>query len=283
MMAILDKAEHVQSELSKAEGIRRAVAMASGLVELQQAMSPDVVAVLMALQGNPMGFRTDKVYPPETVKACAISALLSGAFLVDDEWQIIAGNTYLGQKFFLRKLREYPGVTDVEITIDLPENITPSVLVCGGYAACKKDGKRVEVFARKSEKFGDSRIAVTAHKGDIDQAQGKAKKRLAQRLYERIAGVTITDDGLPDEGEPAGSLSDAIDWKAELYAHGGPDCWTVKCGRRIYQASESAKPIEGIAAELAEAREQIGNAIDQRAYDTLERYAGSFLPETTNA
>jgi len=193
-MAILDKAEHVQAELTKAEGMSRAVAMACGLVELQEAMSDDVVSVLMSLQGNPMGFRSDKIYPPEVVKACAISALLSGAYLVDDEWQIIAGQCYLGQKYFMRKIREYPGVTDVEITIDLPEALTPTLLVCGGYARCRKGGKRVEVFARKSDKFGDSRIAVTAHKGDIDQSQGKAKKRLAQRLYERIAGVTITDE-----------------------------------------------------------------------------------------
>jgi len=285
-MAILDKAEHVQAELTKAEGMSRAVAMACGLVELQEAMSDDVVSVLMSLQGNPMGFRSDKIYPPEVVKACAISALLSGAYLVDDEWQIIAGQCYLGQKYFLRKIREYPGVTDVEITIDLPEALTPTLLVCGGYARCRKGGKRVEVFARKSDKFGDSRIAVTAHKGDIDQAQGKAKKRLAQRLYERIAGVTITDEDpvlesidvltVEPPAAPPSAPPATVNWKDELYIHGGPESYTVKCGRRIHEAAKGANPIASIAAHLEEARGMIGGTIEQRAYNTLERYAASF-------
>ena len=304
-MAIVDKAAHVQHELSKAEGMQRAVAMACGLVELQSAMSDDVVAVLMALQGNPQGFRADKTYPVEVVKACAIQAMMHGAYLVDDEWQIIAGNCYLGQRFFLRKLSEYPGVTDVEITVDLPETLTPTLLVCGGYASCRKDGKRVEVFARKSEKFGDSRIAVTAHNGDIDQAQGKVRKRLAQRLYERIAGVIITDDA--DSGstvtvvEPtsavATSTADAIptnvvvdappklersdesqertdqQWSQEAMRHelgGGPDGLLIQQMRRIFKASDTK---QRRAALNAAKRHQETGEIDQRGFETLERYA----------
>lgn len=297
MMAILDTAEKVQSGLSKAEGMQRAVAMACGLVELQAAMSDDVVAVLMALQGNPMGFRSDKVYPPETVKACAISALLSGAYLVDDEWQIISGQCYLGQRYFLRKLREYPGVTDLEVVVEIPEQITPTLLYVSGLARCRVNGIEVAVYAKKSEKHGDSRIAVTAYKGDLDQAQGKARKRLAQRLYERIAGVVISDvlGDQPEELESASVLTletdtvsetavpaEEIDWKSELYAHGGPDSFTVKCGRRMYVESQSAKPMDGIAAQLMEARDNVGDLIDQRAYDTLERY-GAWLIDQVKA
>ena len=260
--------------------------MAAGLLQLQNAMSDEVVAVLMALQGNPLGFRVDKTYPPDMVKACAIQALMHGAYLVDDEWQIISGQCYLGQKYYVRRLKEYPGVTDIQIDIELPEALNDRILLVGGYARCRKGGRLVEVFARKSEQFGDSRVAVTAHKGDIDQAQGKAKKRMAQKLFERIAGVQITDAeesvqvrlirDEPPEAAPRQithtAEPEAVDWQAELLSHGGKDSQVFQIGVLLRDAPTQ----DDRDAILRAAHDHMRDGkIDFRGYDTLVRYAGS--------
>jgi len=207
MLAIRDVATTVQREIMESEGFERSLAIATGLVAIHDAFTDDTVAVLMSLKGTDIGFKTDKEYSAEVIKGAAIRALMHGAYLHGNEFNVIAGQCYLTQAFFLRKLREYPGLTDLVIDIDTPEAVGEKgkqiQMRVGGYASCKVDGKAVELYCRQHPKYGDQRVTVVSFDGDFDQAIGKAKKRIAQKLYERIAGVTLSDDS---ESTPAPSV-----------------------------------------------------------------------------
>ncbi len=290
MKAIQATALQVQQELMTAEGFERTLTLATGLVALQEAMTDETVAVLKALEGNEVGFKTDKDgkgggYDAQTIKECAVRALLHGAHLHGNEFNIIAGGCYLTQQYYLRRLREYPDVSDVQIDVDIPVRGDNSdrnvVMLVGGYASCKVDGKKVEIYARESNKFGDQRIAVSAFQGDIDQAQGKAKKRLAQRLYERIAGVAISE-----ESESGGSVlvveaeapaiehekpaTNAVDWSKELMSHGGKESVVFEIGCMLRDAPSDADRADVMAAAKNHLKD---GGLDQRGFDTLKRYA----------
>ena len=72
----------------------RAFQMAAGIRMLKAAITKEMMADLMDLQGSPLGFRTDKDkdggYPEAVVKECAIEAALRGAYWVGNEFNIIA-------------------------------------------------------------------------------------------------------------------------------------------------------------------------------------------------
>lgn len=289
MLAIQKVAQEVQQEILTSTGFAQSVAVATGLISIYDAITDDTVAVLMALQGNPMGFKADKTYPAEVVKQCAVRAVLQGAYLHGDEFNIIAGECYLGQKFFLRKLREFPGLTDLVIDVDSPsdgkEVGNQTQLKVGGYASCKVDGKFVELYCRQHEKYGDQRMAVVAYKGDIDQAMGKAKKRIAQKLYERISGVTLSNDGesaAVTVVEPAAIESKQVEREPALQSvPGNPDATTINWAAEfeLYKVTEQAVLLrdsptdEDRTSVMTAAKAMVSDGkLDQKGYDCLQRY-----------
>ena len=288
MENLLTVAESVQRELVNAEGVKRTIAMATGLVAIRDSMGDDVLATLSALQNSPMGFRTDssKGYPAEVLRDCCTHALLHGAYLVDDEFQIIAGQCYLGQKFYMRKLREYPGVSDVQVDVEIPTVGSQLegqkgnwVMLVGGYASCNVDGKKVEVYARKDPKFGDSRIAVTAFNRGIDMAQGKAKKRLYQKLYERVAGVEITEgEGEVILVEPEPERSDEEMLRDNVRSYGDQ---AVEIGRMIVSAPTPEERANVLTAAFEHKK---AGDLKAPAYEALRRLAEFHgLPDAESA
>jgi hypothetical protein len=288
MQKVTALAEVIRQDMGSEDELTRMLAVANGLVQLQDAMSDDAVALVMSLQGHELGFKTDKDssggYPAEVVKAITVRALMHGAKLINNEFNIIARGLYLTQGFFLRKLREFPGLTDLVIDVDAPDAGTLTgknrVFLIGGYASCKVNGKLVEVFCRKTERFGDQRVTVKAYDNDTatDGAMGKAKKRIAQKLYERIAGVQLSDDDdTPTDSsvtvvEPAKKTIEqsppkSRDWKTELSEHG-----VIDQGSLIRDAPTA----EDITSVLNAAKSQAESAeITHDAYRVLVDYASS--------
>lgn len=291
MLAIRDVAMEVQKEIMESEGFEKSIAIATGLVAIHDAFTDDTVAVLMSLMGTDIGFKADKTdYPVDTIKQAAIRALMHGAYLHGNEFNVIAGQCYLTQAYFLRKLREYPGLTDLIIDVEAPsdgvEKGRQVELRVGGYGACKVDGKPVEVYCRNHPKYGDQRLTVVAFGGDIDQAMGKAKKRIAQKLYERIAGVTLSDepseaasvrvveptqisqqDSAGEETQEHPDDHPQVDWAAEFKRYGV-----------IEQAAllRDAPTADDRKSVLAAAKDQLASKkIDQRGYEWLQRYAAT--------
>jgi hypothetical protein len=295
MQKVTALAEVIRQDMGSEDELTRMLAVANGLVQLQDAMSDDAVALVMGLQGHELGFKTDKDssggYPAEVVKAITVRALMHGAKLINNEFNIISRGLYLTQAFFLRKLREFPGLTDLVIDVDAPDAGTLTgknrVFLIGGYASCKVNGKLVEVFCRKTERFGDQRVTVKAYDNDTatDGAMGKAKKRIAQKLYERIAGVNLSDDDdTPTDAtvtvvetprkaieQPAAPVATAAsaerNWKHELSLHG-----VIDQGSLIRDAPTG----DDIRSVLTAAKSQAESAeITHDAYRVLVDYAAS--------
>ncbi|MCA9037372.1 MAG: hypothetical protein KDA91_19685, partial [Planctomycetaceae bacterium] len=194
----------VQEKLLDESQMVRTLAIANGIRMLSDSMTEGVMKVIMSLQGNELGFRTDKDdrggYDMETVRQCALRALLHGAHLIENEFNIIAGRMYLTQSYFIRRCRQWPGVNDVQITLDAPdgEGVPRDKNLefrLGGEASCTIDGRQIIVEARLRDNV-DSRIVVRAFNNAtaLDGAMGKAKKRLAQRLFERLSGIVVDDE-----------------------------------------------------------------------------------------
>lgn len=195
------------NELSQADGsiFGRAMVMARAVNDLREAITPEMMKSVMALQGTKLGFRTDKDreggYPEDVVKECLIESLLYGAMPTGNEMNIIASNAYLTLEFFRRKLREWPGLTDLEISLGIPVMSDKGAAVeC--FATWKIDEHDMRVEFLKTEKH-DNRIAVKVNAGmGFDAVLGKAERKLRARIYQKITGSVRTLDGDADDVPP---------------------------------------------------------------------------------
>jgi hypothetical protein len=197
---------------------RRALAMATGIRLLKQAITKEMMQDLMDLQGTSLGFRTDKDrdggYPAEIVKECAIEAALRGALWVGNEFNIIAGRAYLTKEFFTRALREFPGLTDLRLSPGVPVMSNGGALV--SYAATWRLNGTQDRIDRTLSKIDDKtsideRICVKVNSGmGADAILGKAERKIRAAIYSRITGSVVsdgdTDDALPQRRAAPTSL-----------------------------------------------------------------------------
>jgi len=76
----------------------RAYLTSLAITELQTLLTPEYMQPIMSLQGNKLGFKTDKDasggYTEAVVKNCLIEAVLTGVLPTGNHFNIIAGNTY---------------------------------------------------------------------------------------------------------------------------------------------------------------------------------------------
>ena len=137
----------------------------------------------------------------------------------------------------------------------------------------------VELYCRNHEKYGDQRMTVVAYQGDMDVAMGKAKKRIAQKLYERISGVTLSDDDGPaasvtviesdvianDPGtrEEIVETTIPVDWAAEFKRYGVTDQGTFLRDAPTQADRDSV---------LSAAKKMVGDGMEFKAFDCLVRY-----------
>jgi len=104
-------------------GFEKAYKIAYAAGELKVLLSKEYMKPIMALQGNKLGFKTDKDtangYPEETVKNCLIEAVLTGVQPFGNQFNIIAGNCYITKEGFGYLLKNYRGLS-YEIIPSLP-------------------------------------------------------------------------------------------------------------------------------------------------------------------
>lgn len=268
----------VQQAQASGDLMMRDLAIAYGLEAMRAAFSPEVVAVIANLGGTALGFRHDletrgQKYSPEIVRDCAIEALMRGVSLTGNQFNIIAARCYLTREGYQSLLASYPGLTDLEIEVGLPEDGKPwgkqEMVFVTAAARCKVAGRVVSVECRKSEGF-DGRLAVKTFSGEVDNAKGKAQRRLLKLLYERITGSVIAE---PDDGvEQAGSVI-AI----EQHADNGVDIWAAEAeaiatdeGKQAWEALVQA----ATADRVKEIRAKIASRVkDARDRGSLDRFA----------
>lgn len=189
--------------------LTQTVQLARGLRDLRAALNEYVVtSIFIPLQGSKLGFRTDKDkdkdggYDWVTVRDCLIEAMIRGARPVGNEFNIIAGNTYLTKEYFERKVESFPGITNLVHEPGVPHMANGGALV--PYRLSWQINGRSEILSFDSvrsengEVF-DQRIPVKVNNGmGADAILGKARRKVLARAYERLTGIKAQDGDVID-------------------------------------------------------------------------------------
>lgn len=175
------------------EAFDRAFGMANAIQQMKDLLTQEVMKPIMALQGSQLGFKTDKDknggYDLETVKGCMITATLMGVMPVGNQFNIIAGNTYITKEGFEFLLKNIQGL-DYTVTHDLPR-------IQGDKAALNMtiEWTYKGVSGKQTIEFP---IKTNAYMG-ADGVIGKGKRKAYAWLYSRVTGVSYTDGDVDDQ------------------------------------------------------------------------------------
>jgi len=176
------------------QGFERAYATAQSIEVLKTLLTPEYMAPIMQLQGNRLGFKTDKDksggYPMDVVKNCLIEAVLMGLQPFGNEFNVIAGNTYATKEGVGRLLATWRGLK--------------YSLICG-VPKPNSDGKSavVDVTIKwtinqepKEETIPIS-IKMDAYTS-VDAMIGKATRKGRAWLLSAISGIEIVEADVTD-------------------------------------------------------------------------------------
>jgi len=181
-----------------------ALALAGAVVHLREALTPEVMSPIMALQSKPLGFRTDKDmrktpqgyvkgdgYPIEVVRDAVIECCRRGARLVGNEFNLIGGRVYLTKEFFQRKIDDTIGRGSWRLFHELPRNASGGAVV-----RTRIEWREVDATEWKSE------TVEFAIKGDgystADQYAGKADRKASAWLYNQLTGERLPEGDATD-------------------------------------------------------------------------------------
>lgn len=227
----LARVETIVAEVSASGGMGdsghfgRAFRMAAAIRALHQAIDDDMMKDIMHLQGTGLGFLTDKDdpsknnppgYPVGEVKLVAIEAALMGAYWVGNEFNIISARPYLTKNFFTRKLREFPGLTDLKLFPGVPVLMGDKGALVPYIATWNLNGQemRIERLLTKldDKRELDERICIRVNSGmGADAILGKAERKIKAAIYARLTGSDLTDgevDDVPGKAKPVRGLDD---------------------------------------------------------------------------
>lgn len=195
-VAALDKAAAdgilAQREASQ---FKRTVMVSLAIGELQNLLTPKIMAPIMNLQNTALGFRTDNQsgYPLDVVRDALIEATLKGVYPVGNEFNIIAGRCYITKEGYFHKLRDIPNFSWIEVP-GIPRN-------AGENGAVIKVQLEWSLNGKKSSK--ELELAVRVNRGmGSDAIIGKALRKSRAWLYTTVTGQEIGD------GEADGDVID---------------------------------------------------------------------------
>ena len=170
------------------------IQVAQAMVDMRAMMTAEVMAPIMALQNTDIGFRTDRIYPLETVRDVVIEAKIRGFNVTGNEFNIIAGRLYIARNGFRRKLtdgRSFKGLNNFRDIYEVPR--------CSGVEKelvikCSATWSYNGVLDTASFEFP---VKVNNGMGS-DGALGKAERKLCKRVHDFISGINTPDGDLND-------------------------------------------------------------------------------------
>lgn len=178
------------SLLNESDPFCQALTMAEGIKKLNELLTPDIMTRIQWLAGKSLGFKTDEDnYPLAVIKDCFIEATLRGLRPIGNEWNIISKNVYTAQAGYERLVREFEGLTDLDLRVKL-DNITPKSAETSFTASWNLNGSPHSLE-------GSIPVRVNAGSG-ADAVLGKARRKSLKAIYDKLTGSTHT---LPPEGD----------------------------------------------------------------------------------
>jgi len=179
-------------------GFERAYLVASAAGELKKLLTDEYMKPIMALQGNRLGFKTDKDktggYSLEIVKNCLIEAVLMGVQPCGNQFNIIADNCYLTKEGLGYLLKKIPSLS-YDITFELPR------------VNAAKDGAAITAIVDwtlngvKKIKSLEIPVKMNSYMG-TDAVIGKAQRKARKWLYDTITGSEIPEGDAFDPETP---------------------------------------------------------------------------------
>lgn len=209
--AVAEKLNHAVAAVLGAEGFsgfQKAYLIASAAGELKKLLTPEYMKPIMDLQGNKLGFKTDKDvaqgggkglgYPEDVVKNCLIEAVLTGVQPFGNQFNIIAGNCYITKEGFGYLLRNYAG---------LSYEIIPALPRINGDKTSAAIAMKIKWTLNGVEKERDLEIPVKMNSFmGTDAVIGKATRKARAWLYNTITGSEIPEgDAVDVSAEVVGS------------------------------------------------------------------------------
>lgn len=202
-------------------GFKKAYVMAEAVAQLKQALTPEYMKPIMAMQGLKIGFKTDLDksggYKEETVRNCLIEAVLCGIQPYGNMFNIIQGQMYVTKEGFEYLLKHLPGLTSLKIIAMLPR-------INQDKTAAAISMKLSWIFKGKQDSDElDLPIKMNSGMG-TDAVIGKAQRKARAWLYSHLTGIELLDADVndpeslstpPKMGGHKSSISDTILSNAE--------------------------------------------------------------------
>lgn len=176
------------------QGFDRAFSTANAIKELKILLNDDYMKPIMELQGNKLGFRTDKDksggYPIDVVKNCLIEAVLLGVQPYGNQFNIIAGNTYLTKEGTGHILNNWQGLS-YTIVCEVPE-VSP-----GGKFAVVNAKIKWSLNGKDREEIIPISVKNDAY-STVDSLTGKATRKARAWLVSAISGIEVVEGDVSD-------------------------------------------------------------------------------------
>lgn len=182
----------------KIEGFEKAFLIAQAVGRLRELLTAEVMKPIMNLQGNRLGFKTDKDilqgggkgpgYPMEIVRDCLIEAVLFGLQPYGNQFNIIGGNMYATKEGLGSLLNKFPGL-DWTISAQLPRIKDES-------AAVVMEIEWIRGGEKKTKSI-DIPIRVNKFQG-ADAVLGKANRKARKWLFDKVSGVEVPEGDIQD-------------------------------------------------------------------------------------
>ena len=176
-------------------GFQKAFMISEAIKELKVLLTNEYMAPIMELQGNRLGFKSDKDkeggYPLEVVKNCLIEAVLTGVQPHGNQFNIIAGNCYVTKEGFGYLLNNVAGLNYTIIPM-LP-NINAE-----GTSASIVMNIRWTINGFTKEENIEIPIKVNKFMG-ADAVIGKATRKARAWLFNNINVTEIADGDITED------------------------------------------------------------------------------------
>lgn len=230
-----------------------ALSIAERLFRLREAITPEMGRRIMALQGLPMGFRTDKDkvkdrqtgrwrrgpgYPWPIVRDCLIEAVLRGVYPWGNMFNILGGAPYITRPGFEFKLRNLPGFGRLRKNPQPPKMQQNLALIT--FTGSFEYGGSEDTFERT--------YSISSYPTDkVEMILGKAERKWLRDLWDYVTSSPID---LPDGEVGDGELQELPTAAAALpLAESLPE-------RDVPRAERVVLPLTGGKAAPAAAREE---------------------------
>lgn len=183
------------------KGFAKAHQLATAIKQLRELLTDEYMEPIMALQGNKLGFRTDRDKPKDNstpgysmpvVRDCLIEATLMGLQPTGNEWNIIASNMYPTKEGCGALLNKFPGLNGkFNIVCSLPKVDRVN------WNAAVEANINWELNGEKQQMLVPIPIKIDQY-ASVDSIMGKATRKARAWLLSRISGVEITDGEVQD-------------------------------------------------------------------------------------